>query len=766
LIVLNIRQLQLNGLRVTLIHQPDARQAAALAQVAAGSHDEPEAWPGLAHLLEHLLFSDSARFQGNARLMPWVQAAGGRVNATTLTRSSAWFFEVEASLLAEGVARLADMLAAPQFTPDAIAQETAVIDAEYRLIQQHTPSRREAALNTRVSAPSAFQRFHIGSRDAFGDDVGALKQALHQFHQRFFQAGQTQLWLQGPQTLEELEQLAQGVARQLPSGRAEPRTDTIHFVREADIALTTQGAGELRITASLRGDTAAIRDNVTLMREFLQDEAPGGAMHALRQQAWAQQLEFTWLSLENAGGWLTLQFETEQPEALCAWYPQALRALAQTSQAQQHHYLRLSQQRFAALTPLDQLRERAFGFAPPAHTSGFIPLLRQLMNAPQARLWSSPAVQGETVETQGFTLALQPWAPGHFNGALPTLRFHPQATHALHLTPPAARAPLLHLAPGKEPVTLMLRPPFFTTLSRTAAVAIDRRLRPLFALLRHQGGRGSWQEIQGVWQLEVQLPPESEAWLASLPDALHQRESLNAEPSSDDVAIRELLRRLPQAVASAAPAKGWRAALYGGSPQQHDLIARWLSPLTGTTDDKAAEPVQGNRLTVKHHSRDGALLLFLPCPREISLAALRALALLMEPRFFQRMRVEQQIGYVVSCRYHRCVDRDGILFALQSPQIMPDALLEQCHLFLQQLQIPDDAETLETLRSRLEAQLNAAPDATSALQSGLRQAHGLRDLGRASTEALTLAQLHQAQAQLLSQWHQGVGVATHCAGSQ
>lgn len=140
----------------------------------------------------------------------------------------------------------------------------------------------------------------------------------------------------------------------------------------------------------------------------------------------AQQLEFTWLSLENAGGWLALQFETEQPEALCAWYPQALRALAQTSQAQQHHYLRLAQRRFAALTPLDQLRERAFGFAPPAHTSGFIPLLRQLMNAPQARLWSSPAVQGETVETQGFTLALQPWASGHFNGALPTLRFHPR----------------------------------------------------------------------------------------------------------------------------------------------------------------------------------------------------------------------------------------------------------------------------------------------------------------------------------------------------
>lgn len=759
------RQLRLrNGLRVTLIHQPDARQAAALAQVAAGSHDEPDAWPGLAHLLEHLLFSDSARFQGAERLMPWVQAAGGRLNATTLRRSSAWFFEVDAGLLAEGATRLADMLAAPRFAPEAIAQESAVIDAEYRLIQQHTPSRREAALNTRISAPSAFQRFHIGSRDAFGADIGALKQALHQFHRRFFLASQTQLWLQGPQSLDELEQLAQAFGQRLPQGEAASRAEAIRFADDADIALATQAPGELWIAAYLHGNPDEIRDNVTLIREFMQDEAPGGAMASLRQQAWAQQLEFSWLSLDRAGGWLALQFETERPDAVCAWYPQALRALTQTSPPQQRHYLRLAQQRFAALAPLDQLRERAFGFAPPAQATGFTPLLRQLTDAPQARLWSSVAVQGEAVETQGFTLKLQCWTPGRFNGTLPTLRFHPLPPPSSDLTPPAARAPLLHLAPGEKSATLLLRPAFFTTLSRAEAVAIDRRLRPLFALLRHQGGAGSWRESQGVWQLEAQLPSGSEAWLASLPDALRGKESLHAEPPPDDVAIRELLRRLPQAVA--ASAGGWRAALYGGSQQQHKVIAQWLAPLVDGADNAATPHRRGKRLVVDHHSRDGALLLFLPCPPEVSLAALRALAQLVEPRFFQRMRVEQQIGYVVSCRYHRCVDRDGILFALQSPDHTPDALLERCRHFLQQLQIPDDAETLESLIARLLAQLNAAPDAAMALQLGLRQAHGLRDLDRASIAALTLAQLREAQAQLVRQWRDGIVVETRYAASQ
>nr|EKW6619911.1 insulinase family protein [Pluralibacter gergoviae] len=62
-----------NGLRCHLVHQPQAREAAALLKVDAGSLQEPDRWPGLAHLLEHLLFADSADFRGEERLMPWAQ---------------------------------------------------------------------------------------------------------------------------------------------------------------------------------------------------------------------------------------------------------------------------------------------------------------------------------------------------------------------------------------------------------------------------------------------------------------------------------------------------------------------------------------------------------------------------------------------------------------------------------------------------------------------------------------------------------------------
>ena len=83
-----------NGLRCHLSHQPDARESAALVRVGAGSLHEPDRWPGLAHLLEHLLFCGSVGFTGDERLMPWLQQQGGQVNATTQLSRSAWFFQL------------------------------------------------------------------------------------------------------------------------------------------------------------------------------------------------------------------------------------------------------------------------------------------------------------------------------------------------------------------------------------------------------------------------------------------------------------------------------------------------------------------------------------------------------------------------------------------------------------------------------------------------------------------------------------------------
>ncbi len=102
-------------------------------------------------------------------------------------------------------------------------------------------------------------------------------------------------------------------------------------------------------------------------------------------------------------------------------------------------------------------------------------------------------------------------------------------------------------------------------------------------------------------------------------------------------------------------------------------------------------PLPARRQTAGFPRGDTALLVFIPLPDGASLAALRVLAQRCEPLFFQRLRVEQQIGYVVSCRYQRVADRDGLLMALQSPDRRAVELLRCCKTFLRQLPPLDEA---------------------------------------------------------------------------
>ncbi|THB81916.1 pyrroloquinoline quinone biosynthesis protein PqqF, partial [Pantoea allii] len=144
-----------------------------------------------------------------------------------------------------------------------------------------------------------------------------------------------------------------------------------------------------------------------------------------------------------------------------------------------------------------------------------------------------------------------------------------------------------------------------------------------------------------------------------------------------------------------------------------------------------------------HASADNALLLFIPLHRPEQLAALRVLALIYEPRFFQRYRVEQPIGYVVSSRYMRCADEDGVLFALQSPDYSALSLLRYCRNFLRSLNETLTGCDLVALKARLLSQEVAQPLAQ------LRRENGLAEVDAAQVGALTLTDLQQLHRTLI-----------------
>ncbi|TNF19283.1 MAG: pyrroloquinoline quinone biosynthesis protein PqqF, partial [Pseudomonadales bacterium] len=108
-----------NGAQLCVQRQPWAQRVGLCLRVAAGSHDEPPEYPGLAHFLEHLLFLGSRDYPGEQGLMAFAQRHGGLVNASTRARYTDFVCELPAAQLQPALTRLLDMLCWPLLESEA-----------------------------------------------------------------------------------------------------------------------------------------------------------------------------------------------------------------------------------------------------------------------------------------------------------------------------------------------------------------------------------------------------------------------------------------------------------------------------------------------------------------------------------------------------------------------------------------------------------------------------------------------------------------------
>ncbi|MCP1104001.1 pyrroloquinoline quinone biosynthesis protein PqqF [Serratia nevei] len=694
-----------NGLAVRAISDPAAASAAALVRIEAGSFQAPVAWPGLAHLLEHMLFRGSANFSAQDGLMGWVPAAGGRLNATTQATQTAFFFEVGADRLAQGLARLSDMLAAPLLAAAAIAQEIEVIDAEYRLLRADTETRCEAAQRQMFGGLEALHRFHIGSRAAFGNDISALQQALRQFHHHYYRTPNMTLWLQGPQSLAQLQALAQRYGSRLPSGSATPHEASPPLAAAEDYTLSLPGTPQLRLAFAL--PRVHSRGWLRRLERLLLDEAAGGLLARLRAQTYCDAVRLDYSRCSENNALLSFIFTVNHgsateaahiESALLAW----LQALQTLAPAQLAHYERLANRDFHRLAPLDQLRARALGLPPAEPNDDWPRHIAALISAPRRRLAVRPDGGGETREIEGLPLALGPFVSAALVPAPEPFCFFAASAPPPLPTLPSGQAPLRHLLPGETQPVLLLRPAPSSPFSDQQAYGLRAALRAGAAELAHREGHLSFERHQGVWLLQLagsnaligQGLSVVNRSLVALPPAILEEAARNLRHTQlkeqNDIAIRRLLARLPAALsAPAATAVQWHATLIGGDDELKRQLSHLLYdfPYSVAAEPPLPTPQRHRPVTLTASGSEHALLQFYPLPSDETAGrwALRVLAQLYAPRYFQRLRVERNVGYVVQCAFHRSADAEGLLFALQSPTFSVEQLRQFTDEFLQQM---------------------------------------------------------------------------------
>ncbi|MXY57703.1 MAG: hypothetical protein F4029_09910 [Gammaproteobacteria bacterium] len=193
-----------NNLRALLIHAPDSDRAAAAVSVARGSDHDPDAHPGLAHFVEHMLFIATEKYPEVDGFTEFVSKHGGSNNAYTAAGHTTYYFTIEPAYLPEAVDRLAQFFVAPRFDPDYVEREKRAVQAEYQL-QLKQDSRRGNAVRKRMLNPvHPGSRFKIGSLETLADaDVDEVRA----FFEANYSADTITVALLGPDDLDALEAL-------------------------------------------------------------------------------------------------------------------------------------------------------------------------------------------------------------------------------------------------------------------------------------------------------------------------------------------------------------------------------------------------------------------------------------------------------------------------------------------------------------------------------------------------------------------------------
>src|SRR5690606_29690681 len=445
-----------SGLRVRLLCLPESAQAAVLVRVHAGAHDAPAAYPGLAHFLEHLLFLGSRNYPVEQSLMPFVQACGGQLNASTRERHTDYFFQVPADHHQKSLLRLVDMLARPLLDPDAQLREREVLHAEYRARAEDVETLCDAALGRVIGEEHPFCAFHAGNRETLPVEQESFQLALRGYHQRFYCTGQIELLLAGPQTEDELLQLARLAEDSLGAGPEICNRDAPPLKQPQETWLRLQldkAAPRLLLAWALDGITEHGQPALDYLASWIASEAPESLLSRLRNQGLCQSLKLRMPYSYAGQGVVVIEATlTEQGlkqraqvvDALMDWL--GFFSTGIRWQAGREHYSCVIRRRLQVAEPLARLRywvePQAWGedSDESAVHGALASKIGQLL-ATRPVVLTCDATPRDSIETAGFPLRLSFEAPERAEA------------HAWHWQPPQAN-PWLQAGPRGQAAAL------------------------------------------------------------------------------------------------------------------------------------------------------------------------------------------------------------------------------------------------------------------------------------------------------------------------
>ncbi|KZN42598.1 insulinase family protein [Pseudoalteromonas luteoviolacea] len=226
-----------NGLRVLLVNDPSSEKSASSLAINIGHFDDPIDRQGMAHFIEHMLFLGTEQYPNRGEFAQTISQFGGNSNAWTGTEHTCYFFDVRADKFADVLPRFADFFISPLFEESALFDERNAIDSEFNLKVKDDNRRIIQVHKETVNPAHPFTKFSVGNHDTLGDHSGSIRKEVIDFYNTHYQAQWMTLVLAGPQSLQELTQLAQSSFSKVSGSAKSKPPIAVPMYREQDLGL-------------------------------------------------------------------------------------------------------------------------------------------------------------------------------------------------------------------------------------------------------------------------------------------------------------------------------------------------------------------------------------------------------------------------------------------------------------------------------------------------------------------------------------------------
>jgi insulysin len=198
-----------NGLRVLLINNEQTNKSAAALAVNIGHFSDPTDREGLAHFLEHMLFLGTESYPDGSEYQKYISQHGGSNNAWTATEHTCFFFDIHHQHFTFALDRFSQFFISPLLSKEFVEKERQNVDAEFKLKLKDDIRRLYDVHKETINQAHPFSKFSVGSIDTLADRKDSnLTSEIRNFFHQYYRANIMTLVLEGPQSLDELAQLA------------------------------------------------------------------------------------------------------------------------------------------------------------------------------------------------------------------------------------------------------------------------------------------------------------------------------------------------------------------------------------------------------------------------------------------------------------------------------------------------------------------------------------------------------------------------------